>query len=257
MKKKRFSHYVGIDYSGASHAAARTATIQVYHAEQDAPGQTVRSPASTSKSRRNWNRRETFEWLKEFLEDHSRVIVGIDHGFSFPLSYFRRYRLSSWDAFLEDFSQHWPREPEATVDDFRQRGTRMGHASDRRTTEEWTSSAKSVFQFDVQGSVAKSTHAGLPFLHELRTHLPRVHFWPFDGLSVPANRSVVAEIYPSLVRNRYPRAGRSPDQQDAYAVCRWLQEMDRQFGLERFFHPPLSPEHQNRAKLEGWILGVT
>jgi hypothetical protein len=30
--------------------------------------------------------------------------------------------------------------------------------------------AKRVFLFDVQGAVAKSTHAGLPWLHELWEH---------------------------------------------------------------------------------------
>ena len=39
------------------------------------------------------------------------------------------------------------------------------------------SRAKSVFHFDVQVSVAKSTHAGLPWLRYLRQQLGgRVHF---------------------------------------------------------------------------------
>ena len=48
--------------------------------------------------------------------------------------------------------------------------------------------------FDVQGSVAKSTHAGLPWLRHLRRECKRsVHFWPFDG-GIPEGSSVVAEI---------------------------------------------------------------
>ena len=39
---------------------------------------------------------------------------------------------------------------------------RMGNARWRRLTEERAGSAKSVFHFDVQGSVAKSTHSGFP-----------------------------------------------------------------------------------------------
>jgi hypothetical protein len=38
----------------------------------------------------------------------------------------------------------------------------MGNARWRRLTEERAGGAKSVFHFDVQGSVAKSTHAGIP-----------------------------------------------------------------------------------------------
>jgi hypothetical protein len=40
----------------------------------------------------------------------------------------------------------------------------MGNSRWRRLTEERAGSAKSVFHFDVQGSVAKSTHAGIPWL---------------------------------------------------------------------------------------------
>jgi hypothetical protein len=40
----------------------------------------------------------------------------------------------------------------------------MGNARWRRLTEERAGSAKSVFHFDVQGLVAKSTHAGIPWL---------------------------------------------------------------------------------------------
>jgi hypothetical protein len=46
-----------------------------------------------------------------------------------------------------------------------------------------------VFHFDVQGSVAKSTHAGIPWLRFIRRRLgARVHFWHFDGWDIPAGR---------------------------------------------------------------------
>ena len=160
----QFSHYVGIDYSGAAQATTRSKTIQVYQAADDSLVEEVPSLATNSRSRRNWNRQEVFEWLLELFQQKSPVIVGMDHGFSFPLSYFHRHQLSTWDDFLQDFAEQWPEEPTATVDDFRRKGLRQGDAKELRVTEQWTSSAKSVFQFDVQGSVAKSTHAGLPFL---------------------------------------------------------------------------------------------
>ena len=63
-------------------------------------------------------------------------------------------------------------------------------------TEE-RASAKSVFHFDVPGSVAKSTHAGLPWLRYLRNQLgDRVHFWPFDGWAIPAGKSAMVKVYP-------------------------------------------------------------
>jgi hypothetical protein len=186
------------------------------------------------------------------------MIVGMDHGFSFPLAYFQRYGLKTWNAFLTDFAEHWPTDREgSTVEEFRPTSQRTGNSSEFRLTEKWTSSAKSVFQFDINGSVAKSTHAGLPLLWRLRRNLrSEVHFWPFDGWEIPAGKSVVAEIYPSLFRNRHPRSGRTGDQQDAYAVCCWLAEMDAMNTLDRFYQPPLTASQKKQAQLEGWILGV-
>jgi hypothetical protein len=61
--------------------------------------------------------------------------------------------------------------------------------------------------FDVQGSVAKSTHSGIPWLRFIRQRLgPRVHFWPFDGWDIPPGRSAIAEVYPAL----WSRASREP-----------------------------------------------
>jgi hypothetical protein len=46
-----------------------------------------------------------------------------------------------------------------------------------RLTERWTATAKSVFLFDVQGAVAKSTFAGLPWLLYLQNECKRqIHF---------------------------------------------------------------------------------
>ena len=65
--------------------------------------------------------------------------------------------------------------------------------------------AKSVFHFDVQGSVAKSTHSGIPWLRYIRDQLgKRVHFWPFDGWDVPAGHSAIAEAYQNLPHHELP-----------------------------------------------------
>jgi hypothetical protein len=255
--KPKFETYVGIDYSGAGHRGTRTASISVYLATGDQRPREIKSPASTSRKRRNWNRLEVFQWLNELFETQRNVIVGMDHGFSFPISYFDRYGIGTWDQFLDDFTSHWPtHEENVTVTDLRVDSRRKGGNTDYRLTEQWTSSAKSVFQFDVQGSVAKSTHCGIPFLALLRERFPKLHCWPFDGFSVPRNRSMIAEVYPSLLRNRYDRASRTVDQQDAYAVCRWLQETDRGLGLKRYLEPPLTQKEKDLAQAEGWILGV-
>ena len=133
---------------------------------------------------------------------------------------------------------------------------RSGSARWRRIAEE-RAGAKSVFHFDVPGSVAKSTHAGLPWLRYLRNQLAeRVHFWPFDGWEIPAGRSTLVEVYPSLWSRRYPRDGRTPDQQDAYAAAAWLRQVDLDGSLGKFLKPGMLPGEYHVAKVEGWILGV-
>jgi hypothetical protein len=253
----KFDSYIGIDYSGAATPETRSATIQVYEGIGVPDPILISSPSSKPGKRRNWNRSELACWLIERLNRDDRCIVGIDHGFSFPISYMENYNLKSWSEFLDDFVQHWPTDQAGTtVEQFRSRSSRVGVSSELRLTEQWTSSAKSVFQFDVQGSVAKSTHAGLPFLKALRDQVEGLHFWPFDGWLFPSDKSIVAEAYPSLFRNRYPRESRTVDHQDAYSICCWLRDMDKMERLQDFASPPLSQSQKTTATLEGWILGV-
>ena len=116
--------------------------------------------------------------------------------------------------------------------------------------------AKSVFHFDCQGSVAKSTHAGIPWLRFIRQRMPTVHFWPFDGWDIPAGRSAMVEVYPSLWRHQFPAGDRNGDQQDAYMVATWLKQADNDGTLQTALHPRLTPPEQTVATVEGWILGV-
>ena len=162
-----------------------------------------------------------------------------------------------------DFQKHWPTHEPHTYIDFIRHGNmgdgrkRMGETTWLRLTEQWTATAKSVFLFDVQGSVAKSTFAGLPWLLCLRNWCKRpMHFWPFDGWEVPEGKSVVAEVYPSLWTRRFPKDDRDGDEQAAYAVAAWLQRADHSDFLSRFLSPSLTAEERGIAKIEGWILGV-
>lgn len=133
---------------------------------------------------------------------------------------------------------------------------RQGKANWRRLTEQRVG-AKSVFQFDVRGAVAKSTHAGLPWLRFLRRSIGQtVHFWPFDGWVPKSGVHVVAEVYPALWRGRYPTAEQTPDQQDTYSAAYWLREADVEGKLKQFLDPPLTGDERAIAGMEGWILGV-
>jgi hypothetical protein len=176
--------FIGIDYSGRQTPTSRTSALQVYTASGDEEPRRIFSPSSTDKTFKNWCGKEIAEWLIEQTEKNITFIVGIDHGFSFPITYYERYGLTTWDGFLDDFCEHWPTDQEHIYVDFirdRDKGTPDLTGSDKefRLTEKWTSSAKSVFKFDVQGQVTKSTHAGLPWLRRVRQEVgEKVHVWP-------------------------------------------------------------------------------
>ncbi len=257
----RFERYIGIDYSGAETPTSSLKGLRVYEADHLTISQEVEPPPSP---RKYWTRRGMAEWLVARLCVGPPTLVGIDHGFSFPLRYFEQYGLPlDWPFFLDDFQRHWPTDEDHTYVDFVREGScgnaaaRSGDPRWRRITELRARTAKSVFQFDVQGSVAKSTHAGLPWLLYLRQHVrDRVQFWPFDGWSVSPNSSVIAEVYPSLWSRTFPPAGRTPDQHDAFATAEWLRRADATGTLTRFLCPELGPPERKAAEVEGWILGV-
>ena len=168
-----------------------------------------------------------------------------------------------WSAFLDDFQHHWPTNEDNTYVDFVRDGSvgngaaRMGNARWRRLTEERAGGAKSVFHFDVRGSVAKSTHAGIPWLRFIRQRLgDRVQFWPFDGWDIPEGKSAVAEVYPALWSRSFEREGRTSNQHDAYSIAAWLLQADRDNSLAGFLNPSLTPSERTAARVEGWILGV-
>jgi hypothetical protein len=257
----QFERYIGIDYSGAQTPTSSLPGLRVYLSDLVAPPKEIKPPPSP---RKYWTRRGIAEWLDSQLREKMPTIVGIDHAFSFPLAYFDSHMIKhNWNTFVEDFCRHWPTNEEHMYVDFIRNGTygnagvRGGNTRWRRITEKRTSGAKSVFHFDVPGSVAKSTHAGIPWLRILRLkHLASVQFWPFDGWDVKPGSHVIAEVYPSLWRRQYPVADRTPDQQDAYTVCRWLAESDGRGELPLFLSPSLSDEERKIAMFEGWILGV-
>jgi len=239
--KSSFARYIGIDYSGAQVATASLPGLRVYMAYPSDPPVEVTPPPSP---RKYWSRRGIAEWLEARLSEDIPTLVGIDHGFSFPVLYFEKYSLAlDWPAFLEGFEQH--------------RSDRSGDPAWKRLAENRTRTAKSVFRFNVHGTVAHSTHEGLPWLLYLRQRLrERIHFWPFDGWTVPPGRSVLAEVYPSLWSKTFPNLGRTQDQHDAWSIAEWMRQNDATGMLQTWFHPNLTPEERRIAEIEGWILGV-
>ena len=226
----------------------------------------VRPVPPTTAPKKYWTREAIAHWLVETLSDGPATIVGIDHGFSVPLAYFKKYKLArDWSAFLEDFCRHWPTDRQHTYVDFvrddQRRGAipeRSGNRKWRRLTELCAGSAKSVFHFDVTGTVAKSTHAGIPWLRYIRQHVRRpVHFWPFDGWSIPEGHSAIVEVYPKLWRLPVPTPhGFTEHELDAHIIARTLCDADVDGRLERWLAPELPDAAKRDASVEGWILSA-
>lgn len=257
-----FERFIGIDYSGAQTPETRLKGLQVFVAlaASSAEPQRIGPP---SRARANWTRRELYTWLLDTLRDGVPTLVGIDHGFSFPVEYFERHGLAhDWPGFLEDLLAHWP-TGERGISIKRIRAGEVGQGAQRSGSAKWRRAcerltrAKSVFHFDVPGSVAMSTHAGLAWIHALRVELGAgLHCWPFDGWRIPAGRSAVAEVYPSLWKANWHPGKRTADEHDAYVVVAWLRNAQASGALARFLEPNLPHELQEPADIEGWILGV-
>ncbi|HTU71673.1 MAG TPA: hypothetical protein VMF11_15330 [Candidatus Baltobacteraceae bacterium] len=256
-----FERYIGIDYSGAQTPTSSLKGLRVYQASRGSVTAEVPPPPSP---RKHWTRKGVAECLVSSLRECNPTFVGIDHAFSFPLKYFAKHGLQhDWSAFLDDFQMHWPTDGDHMYVDFVRHdlwgagALRSGNSRWRRITEIRTRTAKSVFHFDCQGTVAKSTHAGLPWLRFIRQQLGgKVFFWPFDGWRPPEGASVIAEVYPALWNKAFDQGDRSGDQHDAFVIAEWARQQDEVSLLEPLFTPPLSKDDMAAAEVEGWIFGL-
>ncbi len=100
--------------------------MPVYLAEGEAAPVDVPPPPSP---RKYWTRRGIAEWLVKRLSEGAPTLVGIDHGFSFPLRYFEAHGLApDWPAFLDDFQRHGPTDEYHTYVDFVRRRDKKSRA---------------------------------------------------------------------------------------------------------------------------------
>ena len=99
--KATFNRYIGIDYSGAETCDSSLKGLRVYVADPLNEANEVAPPPSL---RKYWTRKAIAEWLAERLSEGKKTLVGIEHGFSFPLQYFEQHGLPhEWSPFLDDF----------------------------------------------------------------------------------------------------------------------------------------------------------
>ncbi|WCK53917.1 hypothetical protein PP175_21755 [Aneurinibacillus sp. Ricciae_BoGa-3] len=252
-----FDRYIGIDYSGAGNPHKSNEAIAV--AENDAHNniQIIPNPIKNRK----WSREDIYIYLEqEFKTNKKRIIAGIDHGFSYPISMLKGF--ANWDKFLKWFDSQWQTSEYSVAECMKSNGYK--NSNYRRLVEKaYATKAKSVVDLDrkVHGMVSYSTHAGIPWLSRLRKlkhagHI-KLHFWPFDGVVIPENSHVLFEAYPSLYKKTVQITGWSNEhERDAMAIVSWLNYHDRHNTLIDYLSlKTLTPAEIKISQLEGWILG--
>lgn len=277
-----FDVYIGVDYSGAGLPDEAIPGLAVVRAAGGEPPAVVRHPHHPQG---RWSRSELHEYLmSELAQTDRRVFVGIDHGFSYPLSELAHYGLHTWDGFLGWISRNWDTR-RLSIGECKKRGAPYRNANLLRLTEaRYAIGASSVLDLDrrhghMSKNVSYSTHAGLPWLSALRQLADRgqVQCWPYDHIDVsesgeaavrPVGGHVVAEVYPKICKERLAYKSAPPDERydtatalsahetDAFAIAEWAQQRDREGALAPYFRlGTLTPGELRTAALEGWVLG--
>jgi precorrin-8X/cobalt-precorrin-8 methylmutase len=139
------------------------------------------------------------------------------------------------------------------------------HPPERRLADARMPGAKTVWQLAYSGSVGSQVLLGLPALKALREDARlagRVAVWPFDGFGVPQAPVVMAEIYPSLLRDAV-RARRGDgevlDAAQTRVNAQAFARLDAAGGLAALFARPeglSDAEALAVATEEAWILGL-
>lgn len=132
---------------------------------------------------------------------------------------------------------------------------------DRRLVEMYYRRLKPGYQVGGIGSVGQQTLYGILYLRELlklcRGAGIAVHVWPQHGARIPAAGGHVAvEVYPTLSLALEGIRGPRTDAGDAAACVSWLSRLDREGELAQLLALPFGEEEWQRARLEGWVLGV-
>ncbi len=133
------------------------------------------------------------------------------------------------------------------------------HPPERRICDVRAKGAKTVWQLAYAGSVGSQMLLGLPALTRLKAD-PRIanraQVWPFEtGLRTPEARAVIAEVYPSLLRDEV-RARRGDgeilDSAQVRVNAEALARLDASGGLAPLFAgaPCLTPNQRRIVELE-------
>lgn len=120
---------------------------------------------------------------------------------------------------------------------------------ERRAAETAIPRAQTVWKLYTTGSVGSQALTGLPMIHRL-SQRPRTAIWPFDQITTA--RTVLAEVYPSLLAQLVARAGGIRDRAQVTLLAQALFRLSQRNALKPLLMPPDLPQIAE----EGWILGT-
>ena len=234
------------------------------------------------------------------LDDGRRVLVGFDFPFGYPAGVAehltgRASALALWDwlaAEIEDAPDNgnnrykvaaainekyqgvvgpcWGRPAKWNHPTIplkkSERTCREPHPPERRICDVRAKGAKTVWQLAYAGSVGSQMLLGLPALKQLTEDsriAGRAAIWPFEtGLRKPEARAVIAEVYPSLLRDEV-RARRGEgeilDSAQVRVNADAFARLDAGGGLAPLFAGAccLTPAERRIVETEeAWILGL-
>lgn len=184
------TRYVAVDWSGSLSGGGSQTWLA---AVEEGALVTLQGPMT---------RAEIVDTLLDSLRRRTRLVAGLDFGFSFPAWYVGRLGCSTvsdlWELAAEA-GESWLAScsPPLWGRPGRPRGPETQH---RRTETEVSMRPKSVFQVGGAGSVGTGSIRGMPALRRLRQG--GFGIWPFDD----AAGSFVMEIYPRILTGPGPKS---------------------------------------------------
>ena len=147
-----------------------------------------------------------------------------------------------------------------------ERTEQSAHPPERRIADRHATGAKTVWQLAYAGSVGSQMLLGLPALKRLIQDpgiAGRAAIWPFEtGLRTPDAPAVIAEVYPSLLRDevrKRRREGEILDRAQVRVNAEAFARLDAGGGLAPLFAgaPFLTPAERRIIETEeAWILGL-
>lgn len=213
-----YTHFVGIDWSGAKGARQRGIAVAICEAGTDAPTLVTPERAGLASGAQTWSRTEVQHWLMHgpLSAQDVRAFVGIDAAFSLPFDDKRAYlprgpKLPNahalWRAveeacaedtnlyggrFVDTYSDYFLR-PDGRGERFERRFRVSEHRANERMSE--LGRLESPFHLVGPSQVGLAALSAMRMLHALSS-APGVAFWPF--MPARSAKMVLVEVFATL-----------------------------------------------------------